>query len=302
MLVLINGLSHFGSTLAEALQAMDKKNHYVFLNTYVSKWAQLKFLILLPFARLVISFNGVSSYSGTMERVLKRKKKLIMFWHGTDALMARDRNDNGTINNEYIKNANHYSDAPWLIDELKDILPNSEVLNFKTINVINSYEEFDKLQVLTYVPDGKEIFYGLSWVLESAKKHPEIPFYVMGNTGVNQERLKNVFYLGWVSFKESIELYQASPIFLRLTKHDGNALSIAQALSFGAEVIWTYPHEKGHMVANQVEFQNTFDKLVFNCQLKMDRNIKNIEYVKTNYDKNIVLANFIKKIHGTRKA
>jgi glycosyltransferase involved in cell wall biosynthesis len=296
MLVLINGLSHFGAKLKDDLREADPSRKYVFLRTYDSKWAQLLFILLLPFAKVVISFNGVSTKSGSLTKVVNRKKKLIMFWHGTDALLAKERFDNKTIYRDYIDHAVHFSDAPWLLEELMDVLPNSEVLDFKTIEIDPLANNFKSLQVLTYVPDNKEEFYGLEWILEAAKNYPEVLFNVMGNSGGDKRLIENVNYLGWIDQQKSLEFYKNSPLFLRLTKHDGNALSVAQALSTGAEVIWTCAHPNCHLVNDKEQFILKFNALIQKKKTDLKRNQSNIEFVATHFNKKNVMANFIKKI------
>jgi hypothetical protein len=297
MLVLINGLSHFGSKLEKDLREADPSGWYIFLSTYDSKWSQILFLLLLPFAKMVISFNGVSTSSGSMSKIIKRKKKLIMFWHGTDALLAKERFENETIFKAYIDYAVHFSDAPWLLEELVDVLPNSEVLNFKTIDVERVESNFERVQVLTYVPNKKEDFYGLDWVLQAAKNNPDVKFNVMGHSGEGVPSILNVNCLGWVNHETSLTLYMNSSIFLRLTKHDGKALSVAQALSFGAEVIWTYPHSQCHLVQNKDHFIGEINKIIQAKKANLKRNQSNIDFVSAHFNKEKVMANFIKKIH-----
>jgi hypothetical protein len=53
MRVLINGLPLFSERLAKDLKSQDPTSTFLFLDTYNSKWAQLKFILLLPFADLV---------------------------------------------------------------------------------------------------------------------------------------------------------------------------------------------------------------------------------------------------------
>lgn len=76
MRVLINGLPLFAKRLADELQKYDHKSSYIFLDTYNSKWAQLLFFIYLPFSDCVISMNGVTDNSGSLNLVLKWKKKI----------------------------------------------------------------------------------------------------------------------------------------------------------------------------------------------------------------------------------
>ena len=75
MLVLVNGLPLFSKRLVKDLNSLDKNNTYVFADTYYSLWDKIKFFTLLPFSKIVISFNGVSDNSGSLNWVLKFKKK-----------------------------------------------------------------------------------------------------------------------------------------------------------------------------------------------------------------------------------
>jgi len=131
MLVLINGLPLFSKRLADDLNSFDASIRFVFCDTYNSKVQQLKFLALLPFADLVISMNGVTDNSGSLNAVLKLNKKLVMQWQGTDSLLAMERFKNGTIKRDYIDHAIHFVDSSWLFDELTSINLQPQHLPFK---------------------------------------------------------------------------------------------------------------------------------------------------------------------------
>ena len=120
MRILSNGLPFFSRKLAKDLNAFDEENSYVFYDTYYSKWEQFKFLLALPFAGAVLSSNGVSDKSKSLDLALFFRKKLLMQWHGTDVQLAVERQKNNTINRKYIDAAQHIVSAPWFVDELKD--------------------------------------------------------------------------------------------------------------------------------------------------------------------------------------
>ena len=107
MLVLVNGLPYFGRILVRDLNEFDSKNKYIFLDTYYSKLDKLLFFFLVPFSKLIISFNGVSDNSGALNWVLKWKKKILMQWQGSDVMLAKQRSKENKIDLRYINKAIH---------------------------------------------------------------------------------------------------------------------------------------------------------------------------------------------------
>jgi hypothetical protein len=59
MRVLINGLPLFSERLAKDLKSQDPTSTFLFLDTYNSKWAQLKFMlqVLYLFVNFIIHFK-----------------------------------------------------------------------------------------------------------------------------------------------------------------------------------------------------------------------------------------------------
>lgn len=295
MLVLVNGIPLFSKKLIKQLNAADSLNTYVFVNTYYSILGRIKFALLLPFAKAFISFNGVSTRSGSLDKVLNRKIPMMMFWHGSDALNAVALKNSGNIYMKYIDYSSHFSDAPWLLEELKTILPNSEMLSFKTASFNKIDKPFSCVQILTYVPEGREEFYGLSWIIEWAQSNPDIIINVMGHSGIDQTETKNINFLGWVSEEIAQDYYKNSPIFLRLTQHDGNALSVTQALSFGCLVIWTQPHTHCLTVIGKDEFFIKLDEVLVNKENVLIRKSSVQKFIDTNYNQENVINKFIIK-------
>ena len=159
MRVLINGLPLFAKRLADELQKYDPQSSYIFLDTYNSKWAQLLFFIYLPFSDCVISMNGVTDNSGSLNLVLKWKKKLILQWMGTDILLAIERFKNSNIDRKYIDYASNFVDAPWMTEELKSANINTENLHFKFVEMNTIIEEYSSISVMSYVAQNRQDFY-----------------------------------------------------------------------------------------------------------------------------------------------
>jgi hypothetical protein len=298
MLVLINGLPLFAKQLAKDLGDTDPNNKFVFLDTYYSKWDKLKFLLLLPFAGLVISFNGVSDNSGSLNWVLRFNKKLIMQWQGTDVSLAVERYNTGTIENKYINHAHHFTDASWLKEELGRIVESIKIVPFKHLNFIENNRKYRDISVMTYMGQGREVFYGFEELATAAKHFPSIIFHVVGSDGKDFNAPENVIFHGWISQQEVTDLMKETPVFIRLTKHDGNSLSVVEALGNGCEVIWSYPSERTYLATSSQELIVKLDYVFTEIEKRgLIPNSLNFEYVSENFKKEVVIQNYIKEIN-----
>jgi glycosyltransferase involved in cell wall biosynthesis len=155
--------------------------------------------------------------------------------------------------------------------------------------------EFEHIQVYSYIGKNREDFYGWQTIRLIALAHPEIPFIIAGSDGVGIIDIpENVQFKGWLNATEMKILRDASPIFIRLAEHDGFALSVLEALSAGSEVIWKYPHPQCHQLSN---IQEDFDKVVALVKARnLERNQDNIAYIAKNFQREVVLNNFIQEL------
>lgn len=98
----------------------------------------------------------------------------------------------------------------------------------------------DGFSVLSYVPEGKEEFYGMPAILECAARMPETKFFIISNT--TDFGLENVISLGRVP--DIIEEINRHNVLIRLTQHDGMAIGVVEALSCARYVVWSkrFPH------------------------------------------------------------
>lgn len=300
MLVLVNGLPYFGKKLVKDLNEYDSKRTYIFLDTYYSKIAKIVFFILVPFSKLIISFNGVSDNSGSLNWVLRWKRKIIMQWQGSDVMLAQLRYNNQTIKLDYINNSIHVSDFDVLIDELKSININANFLSFKHIEDTSTQHTYDKISVLTYVSQNNESLYGFESIVKAAKELKEIEFHVIGsNCKTYQPLPSNMIIHGWKTSNEVNNMMLQIPIFVRMTKHDGNALTVAEALSKGCEVIWTYPNEFTHLAKNTDELINQIKSI---CLLLENRNMQSNEIqsnlILKKYNREEVIKNYVNFINS----
>lgn len=299
MRVLISGLPLFSKRLADDLQEFDSQSSYHFLDTYNSKWAQLKFLLLLPFSDVVISMNGVTDSSGSLDWVVRFKKKLIMQWMGTDSLIAVQRSKEGTINRKYIDYATHFVDAPWLEDELKQIGVISQSLHFKYISAVHPLEKYSENSVFSYLAQGREDFYGLKTIVKAAESFPELTFNLCGFKKSPYPLPSNINVLGWLSTADFTSFAQKSSVFLRLPEHDGFSVSVIESLGMGSEVLWTFK-------ADYTTHINDSDEIVPQLKRVLEKvknrglvpNKESIDYVRSNFNRADIIKKYIQKLHS----
>jgi hypothetical protein len=238
MKILFTGLPYFGKRLVAELNEIDPKNKYVFCDTYYSKKDQLRFLWHLLSAKKVVSFNGASSESGSLNWVLRMKKELIMQWHGSDVLTAQQNIISGNFTRKYIDASRSFTDAPWLLDELLRLKIDANILHFKSVELKNKSAPFLSKDVLTYLSKGKELFYGYKSIVKLATEFKDTTFHVVGTDGLNLNAPHNIKFYGWVDQIRLEELMDLAPIYLRFCEHDGYSLSVLQALANGNYVIY----------------------------------------------------------------
>jgi len=298
MNIILTGLPLFAKRLCDELSSFDKENNYFFYNTYYSRKDRFKFIFKLFFADIIISLNGVSDQSGSMNWVLRFRKKLIFLWQGTDVMLALERYKDNSILTKYINYASHYTDATWLADELSGINISAGLLHFKSIVMSVNPEKFDEINAYSYVPTGKEYFYGLDKLLKAFKKLPDIKLFIYGTDGVGFENIDNVFYKGWMPSADYKKEISNHSIFIRLTEHDGYSMSVLEALGNGSEVIWNHPLENCHYVAGDHDdllHKMNEIKSLFNKR-NLARNHEGEIWVRQHLSPEKILRNFIDRI------
>ena len=182
-------------------------------------------------------------------------------------------------------------------EELKKENIECSILPFKTIKTSKKTNSFPSDNVLTYVAKGRETFYGINQILKLAKQHPLLIFNVIGTAGENLEYPENVKFYGWVGEKKAEELRNECPIFIRLTEHDGYALSVLEALSNGNYVLWNNPHPQCYFAEKEEDIELKFEQI--RTELKENNRIRvgtNIDWCRQNLNESIILKNYISKL------
>lgn len=300
MLVLISGLPYFAGKMETDFNELDSTNRYIHCDTYSSLWGRIKFFLLLPFAGAVISVNGVSSNSRALNWALRWNKKLILYWQGTDVIIALKDQKNGTIDRRYIDCAAHIVVAPWFVEELKEINVASEYVPFSYVDSIGNDQAYEEFRVLTYLAKGVEEFYGWEYIRSLALARPDLKITVVGSECEGLDVPENIDLLGWVNSEKMLELFRSHAVMVRLTEHDGKSFSVAQALASGCEVIWTYNYPPAHQLErNSLALQEKIQSLEQEVKKRgMRPNSDNIAHSQQSYVRKKVLTTLVGKIQS----
>ena len=297
MRVLITGLPLFSKRLAEDLQAFDPENSYLFYDTYYSRKDLLKFIWKLRRTDIVVSLNGVTDRSKTLDMVLKRKKKLVLQWMGTDALHAMERYQNGTMVRDYVDYAANWLDSSWLMKEVSSIGVKPQFQHCKyLIKDIKPVEQYDGISVATYIAQNRQEFYGMEWVIRIAEAFPAIQFSVFGVSETTYAIPSNIILKGWRTPEEVLEAMRNTPIFLRMTDHDGFSVSVIEATALGAEVLTRLETEWTHLV-DEKNVLEVFESAVNQVKERgLKPNMENSMSVLKEFDKTTVLTNYVNEL------
>lgn len=297
MRILINGLPLFAKRLRDNLKEADPSSRFVFCDTYSSKWQQLRFMLLLPFFDGVISMNGVTDNSGSMNAVLRRKKKLILQWMGTDALLGMERMKTGSIKRDYIDYASNFVDSSWLMDEVGSLGVQPEFVPIKFIEASKPIVSYAEISGMTYIAQSRQEFYGIHQFIAIAKENPTVPFKLFGVTNPIVPLPKNVEVMGWVAPSVFQHALRATPIFIRLAEHEGFPVSVVEATGYGCEIIMRMPFEKALQATSNDEAIEAF---ALAKQRVLDRNLcpnhTLVEWARSNFNKEYLMSSYIIKL------
>ena len=157
----------------------------------------------------------------------------------------------------------------------------------------SSFPKDNQLRVLSYISKGREEYYGWNEVLEAAKQLPDVHFTIVG-TDIENDIPENLECLGWVENMDAH--FENCHCTIRFVEHDGLSGFVLESLYRGKHVI--YSEKLNHcLYANNAE--DIIKKLnELNTQLKqktLNINSKGIEFVKNNFNTEIILTELIEE-------
>jgi hypothetical protein len=294
--IIIVGLSYFSKKLTCELKKIDKKNHYINIDVNKNLFNRMKYFLILPFADIVYSIGGNICPRKVFSVAMRLKKRIIMHWVGTDVLVAGNDYKNKTFEPRFINGITHFCEVSWIQKELKLIGIKADIVQFIILNNENStIEKFpEKFSILTYMPKGREKFYGIDWIIRLANDFPDVNIKVTGMSKYNLKLPENIKLHGYV--KNMKDFYNSSVVYLRLTEHDGLPFSVLEALSSARYVGYTYKLHGCNFIDNYPALK----KLVLELKKKFDNkklglNNAGLDFVRKNFKKEIILKKLMSK-------
>jgi hypothetical protein len=185
-------------------------------------------------ADVVLGIHGRARL-GPLERLaIRLGRPKVVEWVGTDVLQHAGSAEPFT--REAVWN---WCESSWISDEL-------HAAGFEDVDVVpltctlfphEAPPLPERFGVVAYTPDGRHEFYGLPFVVELARRLPDVPFDLLA-TNRAPDLPPNVRPRGWVDDMDGV--LRACTVYLRPVAHDGVSHTVLEALSYGRYVVWTY--------------------------------------------------------------
>lgn len=293
MKVLIIGLPLFSDRLQKELSAFDPENKYYRLNSYYSKIDRIKAFFMLPFVDIVYSINGTLGNSRLFDLALKRNKKVVMHWVGTDVVNASKEK---SPNKAYIKDAVHFCEVGWIKDELKEIGIDAEIVNFAVFSKkVTASLPVNEFTVLSYIPGNRSSFYGIEAFLSLANNFPDTRFLIAGGTEEDFGKLPdNVKALGWV--KDMEEVFDQSHVCVRYPEHDGLSNFILEAMARGKQVLYKYNFDHCNYCPTENDLIENLSKLKQSYDSgKWEINKVAVSFIQTHFNQETILGGLVNR-------
>lgn len=286
--VVIIGLPLFARRVQEGLKKVDSFNKYIVLNTYYSWKDKIRMPFEILTADVVYSINGTIGKSKVLDLAFALNKQVVMHWVGSDVLTAKERFHDGDFNKKYF-NAIHFTDAPWLKNELHEIGIVAKVQyisGYASTQKIASFPE--RFKVLSYIPQIRSIFYGLDIIVELARKMPQIDFHVVGSDHKVVDFPENLIFHGWV---RNIGKYiEESTVVIRFVEHDGLSQFVLEALSKGRYVLYNNDLDAVIHVTDIKSMQNKLAELKeLNDKNELAINKRGVDLIRNEFDERRVM-------------
>ncbi len=295
MKAIITGLPYFSKYIQEKLKNHFENDHFVRLNTYYCFWEKLLYLVLLPFVDVVYSINGATHGSKVVDLAIRLKKRIVFHWVGSDVMLAKEAFTKNQIDPDYIREVKHITDTPWLVDELASIGITAQFIPLKACKVdLGSGSEMpDKFSILTYIPQNKEQFYGIDYIIHLAEKFPETEIRIAGMASYSKPLPGNITLLGWI--ENMSEEIQRNAICIRIPEHDGLSFFVLESLANQRYVIYNQKFDPCIYAYDDQSLQEKVGELILRFERsELPGNLEGSAYVLKNFNE----AEIVQKIYN----
>lgn len=177
----------------------------------------------------------------------------VLHWVGSDIELARS--DADVRRAVQRSKAHNLAEVEWTARELEEVGLQSDILPLPARHQGGGVMPLpERFTIMLYLPKVRPEFYGMHEYqrLLAELNRQDIRVYVVGGGSLSTPHSAEVINCGWRS--DLSDIYQQSTLLIRYTPHDGLALMVLEALSFGRHAIWTRPFP----FVNQV---NAYDRL-----------------------------------------
>ena len=218
-------------------------------------------------------------------------KKVIIHWIGSDAFIATSTKEplvRALLRKIAYRMADmHLADFEPLANQIRSLGINAIVLPTVPDMALSPEDTTWPFEntVLVYLPHGKEDFYGGSIVFRLAQEFTEVKFMVVANEGKDMPQLPNVEYLGWVNLST---IWKKVKIYVRLTRTDGQAKMVIEALARGKHVIWSYEYPFCRQVRNFEDARDALRDILNNNQ----PNIEGMDWAQRTFEPSKMARNY----------
>lgn len=237
--VLVHGLAHFAQRFPLMLQSdgwdirsydLRRLSHLVNMTRYLDR------------CDLAFSWTGRITMGKflSMSRLL-RKRKVVVFWCGSDVLFAQREHGLHRHVDPWIAEKIHWAGAPWLAEEVCAMGLKCEYLPITWVRPVAQLAPLPRrFSVLCYTPNTDRLaLYGIDQVLEVARALPAVGFTLVGLVpGQTLNVPDNVHLHAWT--EDMTPFYQNATVLWRPTRHDGMSFMALEALAHARHVIWSY--------------------------------------------------------------
>jgi hypothetical protein len=245
--VLILGLPYFGRLMQRSLteNGWDARYH-----SHPGRDARgwLRLVPLVARADLVYFISArIDRRSPQAILAMVRRRPMVIHWVGADVGFALDAWRAKRASERLIRSATHLADAPWLIDELRELGIHASYAPMPVPAIAAAEPEPlpTRFRVLVYYPadpidresfDAEAIFRVIGAL-------PEVSFLLIPSPPdtLPAPLPPNLEARAWVDDMDAV--YRDISVYLRLTVHDGTSFMVIEALSRGRHVVWTFPVE-----------------------------------------------------------
>ena len=220
--------------------------------------------------------------------------KIVNHWIGSDVLVAKKSKKNYIFNNLLVDI--NLACSSHIKKEIKDLGIESYNIPIIPSNIKYVISDMpNQHKVLVYLPENKEIFYGLEYIKKLSNKYNNIKFYIVANNNNKLISSRNVEFKGNVSYNEMEKIYQEISILIRMPKHDGLSMMVLEALGKGKEVIYNYSFPGTHLAKDYKQLDEEFRKII---TFPPEINYEGYNYVTENLNHEIISRKLVNIFKG----